>query len=342
MGWAFGIGRYFGIPVRVHVTLLVLLAVMFAGASSTAIGLQGLFLSVLLFASVLVHELGHALVARRFGVGTKEILLLPIGGAAMLADHPKRPRDELLIALAGPAVSLALAGLSWLGHLALALTALADLAVVNLVLGLFNLVPAFPLDGGRVLRAALALRLGQLRATRAAARLGRLLAVGFIVFALYAGELVLGFIGAFIFIAAFSEERAALIQGVVAARSVVDLLELTPHVLGAGASVADAVAGFGAHPSLAVLPVAFGPRVLGVVHRADALAIPYPAEHGLGELVDKNVVTHDGDAPLLELLTRMSETRSRAAVVTASGEVLGVITLERVLAEIRAAQQALR
>jgi len=263
---------------------------------------------------------------------------MPIGGAAMLADHPKEPRHELLIALAGPMVSLILAGLAWVSAQFLALAFLADLLVVNLILGLSNLAPAFPLDGGRVLRAALSKWMGPLRATRVAAKIGRFLAVALVVIALYLGEVFLAFIGAFVFVAAISEERGAIIQAIVAARRVTDLLQLTPDVLGAGASVAEAVSGFGAHPDLAVLPVAFGPRVLGVVHRDDAFAIPFPDEHALGDLVDKNVVTHDGDAPLLELLTRMGETRCRAAVVMTGGQVLGVVTLERVLAEIRAAK----
>ena len=340
MGWSLNIGRLFGIPVKVHFTLLILLGFLLLASTSADSGLYGVLIVVLLFASVVAHELGHALVARRFGVLTKEIMLLPIGGAAMLGSNPKEPHHELLIALAGPVVSLALSGLAWVLWQAVALTVLADLVVVNLMLGLFNLLPAFPLDGGRVLRASLARWMGNLRATRVAAKLGRFLAVALIVVAAVYDQLLLGFIGAFIFFAATAEERSAIIQNIVGPRRIIDFMQATPAVLGVGASVADAIAGFALQPGLAVLPVAFGSRVLGVVHRSDAVAIPQPDEHAINDLVDRNFVTHDGDAPLIDLLTEMGQTRSRTAVVLTDDEVVGVVTIERVLDEIRAARHA--
>lgn len=334
------IGRLFGIPVKVHFTLLILLGFLLLASSSADSGLYGVLIAVLLFASVVAHELGHALVARRYGVDTKEIVLLPIGGAALLSQNPKEPRHELLIALAGPVVSLALSGVAWVLWEVVALTVLADLIVVNLMLGLFNLVPAFPMDGGRILRAGLAGWMGNLRATRVAAKLGRLVAVAFVVIAAVYGHIFLGLIGAFIFFAATAEERSAIIQNIVGPRRIHDMMQATPDVLGAGATVAEAIAGFSLSPGLAALPVAFGTRVMGVVYRTDAVGIPYPDEHLIHELVDRNVITHHGDAPLMDLLTQMGQSRSRAAVVTTDDEVVGVVTLERVLEEIRSARNA--
>ncbi len=334
------IGRLFGIPVKVHFTLLILLGFLLLASSSTGGGLYGVLIAVLLFASVVAHELGHALVARRYGVATKEIVLLPIGGAALLSQSPKEPRHELLIAIAGPVVSLALSGVAWVLWQAIAFTVLADLFVVNLMLGLFNLLPAFPMDGGRILRAGLARWMGNLRATRVAAKLGRLVAVAFVVIAAVYGQLFLGLIGAFIFFAATAEERAAIIQNIVGPRRIRDMMQATPDVLGAGATVAEAIAGFSLSPGLTALPVAFGTRVMGVVYRSDAVGIPSPDEHLIHELVDRNVITHRGDAPLMELLTQMGQSRSRAAVVTTDDEVVGVVTLERVLEEIRSARSA--
>lgn len=182
MAHAYSIGRLFGIPLRVHPTLLLFLGLA-ALSNALAAGwlgmLVGLAYAAGVFASIALHEVGHSLVARAKGARILEILLLPIGGMARLAAMPRRPADEIQIALAGPAVSLAL-GLA--GLLAAPLlrpvaplpaALLHELGRLNLVLVLFNLIPSFPMDGGRVFRAALVPRLGRLRATRLAARLGR-------------------------------------------------------------------------------------------------------------------------------------------------------------------------
>ncbi|MGD9781235.1 MAG: site-2 protease family protein [Kiritimatiellia bacterium] len=182
MASSYSIGNLFGIPIRAHVTLLIFLP-LFALSFMPAPGAQGLFYGALgavgLFGSVVLHEVGHSLVARAKGSRILEILLLPIGGMARLDRLPKRPADEIQTALAGPAVSLALgvAGLfgapfvypfnpflAVLGH---------ELGRINVMLVLFNLIPSFPMDGGRVFRAALVPRLGRLAATRIAASVGR-------------------------------------------------------------------------------------------------------------------------------------------------------------------------
>ena len=137
----------------------------------------------------MLHEYGHALTARRFGIGTRSITLLPIGGLALLESMPRDPRQEILVALAGPAVNLAIAAVLYScspppaaparsSALDPAGSLLPTLFAANLMLALFNLLPAFPMDGGRVLRAALAMRMDRVRATRLAARIGQVLAVG--------------------------------------------------------------------------------------------------------------------------------------------------------------------
>ena len=180
------LGRIAGIDLFLHPTfLLILLPGMTGGLSA--------FFIVALFGCVVLHELGHALMARRFGIETLDITLYPIGGVARLQRMPRAPGAELLIALAGPAVNFAIvAGLLGLELLGIggmesdsSLGAfLAGLMLVNLVLGLFNLIPAFPMDGGRVLRALLTGWLGRARATSIAATIGRALAVAFGVYSL--------------------------------------------------------------------------------------------------------------------------------------------------------------
>jgi Zn-dependent protease len=210
------LGRIAGIDVFVHLTFLLVLLFPSIGDDVPA---PLFWLSV--FGCVLLHELGHALMARRFGIGTEDITLYPIGGVARLQRLPRAPGAELLIALAGPAVNFAILGavivLSLLGlDRVLADTALGGLLVrlapINLVLGLFNLIPAFPMDGGRVLRALLSGWLGRARATSIAAVLGRALAVAFGVSAIFWSQnlpLHLA-LAAFIFFAARAEEIQVL------------------------------------------------------------------------------------------------------------------------------------
>ena len=182
MANSYSIGKISGIPIRVHVTLLVVLP-LFAFSFMPAPGLQGLFYGALgavgLFGSIALHEVGHSLVARAKGSRILEILLLPFAGLAKLDRLPPRPADEIQTAIAGPAVSLAL-GIAGLFSAPLIYSANPPLAVlchelgrINVMLALFNLIPSFPMDGGRVFRAALVPRLGRLPATRIAAAVGR-------------------------------------------------------------------------------------------------------------------------------------------------------------------------
>ena len=183
MANSYSIGRIFGIPVRVHSTLLIFLP-LFAISFMPVRGARGLFYGALgavgLFASVALHEVGHSLVARAKGSRILEILLLPIGGMARLDRMPHRPADEIQTALAGPAVSLLL-GIACVYFLTplvypanqLLAVMVYTLGRINFMLAFFNLIPSFPMDGGRVFRAALVPRLGRLRAPRLAATVGR-------------------------------------------------------------------------------------------------------------------------------------------------------------------------
>jgi stage IV sporulation protein FB len=188
MQWSFRVGRILGTDVKIHLTFLLLVAWYAWSAYGEGGGRAALIAVVFLlalFACVLLHEFGHILMARHFGVRTPDVLLLPIGGVARLERMPEEPRQELLIAIAGPAVTLGIAlGLFGLLRLLGAPLDADQLAPgqpglpqkimwVNVALLLFNLLPVFPMDGGRVLRALLAMRLGLLRATRIAARIGQ-------------------------------------------------------------------------------------------------------------------------------------------------------------------------
>jgi Zn-dependent protease len=223
MRGAWQLGRVAGIVVQVHWTFLLLIAwvVLMHSRAGGAVGdaLRGVALTLAVFACVVLHEFGHALTARRYGIGTRDITLLPIGGVARLARMPDDPRQELLVAAAGPAVNVVLAGafaavLELTGsHVPVTQVTLfgsrflAQLMWINVALVVFNLLPAFPMDGGRVLRALLALRMPYLKATRWAATAGQTIAValGFAGIMLPSPFLVL--IALFVFSGARAEAR---------------------------------------------------------------------------------------------------------------------------------------
>ncbi len=227
MSWSFPIGRLFGSELRIHVTFLLLLGwIAWSGwqAGGTAAAISNTVFVVALFACVIAHEFGHALTARHFGIRTPDITLLPIGGVARLEKMPENPREEILVALAGPLVNLVIWAVLTLlfgvtsGGAALAGETLAslpaDLARINLWIALFNLLPAFPMDGGRVLRALLSLRMDRVTATRRAAQAGQVLAflLGLAGFA--SGNFILLFIGLFIMMAAGAESSDVAMKSV--------------------------------------------------------------------------------------------------------------------------------
>jgi Zn-dependent protease len=196
MRWSWRLGRLAGISLYVHATFVLLLAwvALREWSYGPAAVASSLVYIVALFAIVVLHELGHALTARRYGIRTRDIILLPIGGVARLERMPRDPRQELLVALAGPAVNVAIAIVLYAALRLTGAPPAADLyavdllsstraftfqlVIVNIMLAVFNLLPAFPMDGGRVLRAILAMRMSSYaRATTIAARVGRALAV---------------------------------------------------------------------------------------------------------------------------------------------------------------------
>jgi Zn-dependent protease len=230
------IGHVWGIPIKIHVSLLVLLVYLAARGAIGGIrsaGIMGgmlsvlfiLFLELLVFTSIALHELGHSFVAIRKGCRVREITLMFIGGAAKMEQIPTRPLDEFLMAIAGPVVSLLLgiAGMTAAvllhqtnGILAYLRIVIFYAGLVNLILAGFNLIPAFPMDGGRVFRALMTPRHGRLKATYLASRLGRIVAICFFIIGLFglkgipifeAGNPFLMLIAVFIFITADREYR---------------------------------------------------------------------------------------------------------------------------------------
>ncbi len=247
MSWSVNIGSIAGTAIRIHFTFLMFLAWIFIAswvAGGPEAAWDGLAFMLLLFACVLAHEFGHIFTARAFGVETPDVTLLPIGGVARLARIPEKPSEEFLVAIAGPLVNVAIAILlvilfgAALNERSLAAlesthVSMADrLAAVNIFLVLFNMIPAFPMDGGRVLRALLAIRLGHVRATEIAAKIGQLTAFGLGFIGLFWNPLLM-FIAIFVYLAAASEAQLVAIRAMsrdvpVSAAMMTEFSTLTP------------------------------------------------------------------------------------------------------------------
>ncbi len=235
MSWSFPIGRLLGSQLRVHVTFLLLLGwigwTAFGQGGMTA-AVDSMLFVLALFACVLAHEYGHALMARRYGIRTPDITLLPIGGVARLERMPERPYHEIAVSLAGPAVNMGIWGILLAFGASGGAEALAgptaddnflgQLAMVNLALALFNMIPAFPMDGGRVLRALLTFSMDRVQATRIAAVAGQIAALGFAAWGLMSGNLLLVLIAVFIFLAAQGEASAVARRDIAAGLRVRD------------------------------------------------------------------------------------------------------------------------
>ena len=202
------IARVAGIPVDLHWSFL-LLAVAWLGSAALASGpaaaIAGALPVVALFGSVVLHELGHALAARGFGLHTDSITLYPFGGVARIRADGLTPVAEFVVAIAGPAVNVALALAAGAAYLVFPAAPLLVFAGLNVGMGLFNLVPAFPMDGGRVLRALLAGALGYVDGSRIAFTVGQVLAVGFVIGGVALGAWSLAMVGVFVFLAAGAE-----------------------------------------------------------------------------------------------------------------------------------------
>lgn len=353
MKWSARLGRFAGIDVYVHVTFLALiawLAAVYWSATGTLAGvLAGVATILMLFACVLLHEYGHALTARRFGIGTRHITLLPIGGIATLESMPRDPRQEILVALAGPAVNLVIAAIAWALILAAGLPGgaparLADmgflptLLTANLALALFNLLPAFPMDGGRVLRALLALRMDRVRATRVAATVGQGLAVGLGLLGLM-GNPILLLIAAFVWIGAGAEagavEADARLSRQLAERAMItDFRTLAP---GDPLSRAVDLTLAGAQKDF---PVVDGGRVVGMLSQAAVLR--GLRDQGAAAAVSGLMappLTAPAGASLADLLAEIrrgdGEGEGRAVCILRGERLVGMVDLDNIVEFLR-------
>jgi Zn-dependent protease/CBS domain-containing protein len=348
MKWSIKLGRVFGIDVYVHFTFFLLL--LFLGyASWKATGdagaaLGGVVFLLCLFGCVLLHEFGHALMARRYGIGTHDITLLPIGGVARLERMPEKPAQELWVALAGPAVNVVIAALLY-GWLALSAGGIrlpwvelsqpagglvARLAAVNLLLVVFNMLPAFPMDGGRVLRAVLAAGMGRRRATAIAANVGQVMAILFGILGFMANPFLV-FIAIFVYLGAQAEAEMVEMQSALGGLTAGDAMMTRFGTLEAGDPLSRAVDELLAG-SQQDFPVLEGGVPTAVLRRKD-LVKALSEGRGAGRVADamcQGCTAVDASAPLERAVESMRENGCDSVAVTDGGRLVGLLTLENI------------
>ncbi|WP_424931576.1 site-2 protease family protein [Amaricoccus macauensis] len=345
MKWSFKLGRFAGIDVNVHATFFLLLAwfgYFYWSATGTVAGtLNGIALILLLFLCVLLHEYGHALAARRFGIRTKDITLLPIGGVAMLEKMPDDPKQEVIVALAGPAVNVAIAAFLFLlialgGQEGSLLqfdvdrgSLLPTLLTTNIILAIFNLLPAFPMDGGRVLRAVLAMRMDRVRATRHAATVGRALALLFGFLGLTGNPLLI-LIAIFVWVGAGAEADATEVDARLSQKPVGLAMITDFHTLHPGDPLARAVdltlSGTQKH-----FPVVENGELRGVASQSAILRglRDFGVEGQVGEIMGSAHTAEVGTS-LDVLLRDLQETDVRIVCITRAGKLAGLVDLENI------------
>jgi Zn-dependent protease len=348
MKWSLKIARIAGIDVKIHLTFLILLAYVgfryYQPRQSIEEALAGIGFILALFAIVVLHELGHALTARRFGIRTRDITLLPIGGVARLERMPEDPKQELLVAVAGPAVNVVLAALllpfvlmaSVMAHVADFRLAggdfLAQLFVVNVSLALFNLIPAFPMDGGRVLRALLAMKMDYAAATNVAATIGQGLAFVFGSLGLLNQHPLWLFVALFVWMGAASEAgmvqiRSALGGIPIRTAMITEYQTLSPDEP-LSRAVEHVLAGFQQD-----FPVVEGSgRVVGVLTRADLMsALAQKGMEGrVGDVMKREFSTAEPSEMADIVFGRLNECQCHTLPVTQDGRLVGMVTAENV------------
>lgn len=347
MRWSFPIGRLLGSELRVHATFLILLAYVGGSAYSFG-GLDAALVNVAyvlaLFACVIAHEYGHALTARRFGIPTPDITLLPIGGVARLMRIPEKPGQEVLVALAGPAVNVVIFFVLWitagLSFEAAPLTGgmtFADLprelATLNLILAAFNMIPAFPMDGGRVLRATLAMVTDRVKATRVAAGVGQVLAVGFGIYGFYIGSFIYPLIAVFIFMAARAEARDVRLRAMAKTETAGNVMATGFKALGTSLTLEQAREAFD-RERVAEFPVvdSASRRITGLLARKqlDDQYHSLGAQAPITRVMATNVPVVQDATPLAHVL-RLLNSAPAVAVTDATGEVAGYISHRTVM-----------
>jgi Zn-dependent protease/CBS domain-containing protein len=343
MGWSINIGKIFGINFRIHVTFFLLLFFIFISVLPQQGFQRALFAMLFIcavFACVLIHEIGHSLIARRFGKETKSIILLPIGGVATMEEMPEKPVQEIVMSIIGPFINLAIAGILYLLigrkvgitmpnlYPESATIFLSGLIGVNIMLAVFNLIPAFPMDGGRVLRGILATKMDYVNATSIAVFVGQAIALVFMFFGIFFNWW-LALIGLFLYIGAGSEKHQVLLKSLLRQVPVSEVMTTEFHTLGPDETLRDALEHFH-HGCQDDFPVIGEAGVVGVLTRHHILSSIH--EKGLdvpvSEIMDRTFATVEPEMPIDDVYKKLLSSQKTAVAVVDKGSVKGMVCLD--------------
>lgn len=344
------LGKLFNVPIEIHWTFIfILIWVVFSeikNGGTLENALMSVIFILLLFACVVLHEFGHILTARKFGVKTKSITLLPIGGMASMDKIPKNPKQELLVAVAGPAVNIAIAAIllmflpldsltqldqAELETLLLHINAqnmLIFLLAANIMLALFNFIPAFPMDGGRIFRALLAMKMGRVKATRIATLVGQFLAVVFFFIGLFYNPFLI-FIALFIFIGAYGENEFVQQEAVTKGHLVKEAMLTNLSVLRPDDTVA-MVAQLLLSGTEKDFVVADEHGIHGVLYQKDIIDHVTNGDTSVKDIMDVSFNTISQNANLSEVLKLVNVKRKNFFPVLDKGKLVGAIDLTNI------------
>jgi Zn-dependent protease/predicted transcriptional regulator len=346
MKWSLRLGKLLGIDVYLHFTFLLLLTFLgfyyWRATEDIGAALQSVGFIVALFACVVLHELGHALMARRYGINTRDITLFPIGGIARLEKMPEKPMQELWVALAGPTVNVVIAAILLLGLTVTGgikeveeISATGGsfwlrLVLLNLVLVVFNLLPAFPMDGGRVLRALLALRLGRRRATAIAANIGQGMAILFVILGFFYNPFLI-LIGIFVYLGAQAEAAQVEMQSALAGLYVRDAMMTNYRTLEVQDTLDKAVTELLAG-SQQDFPVMNNEKPVGMLRRNDLVKALSEGRHdvAVAKSMCSDCDTVDEAVSLEKAVESMRARQCATMPVMSGGRMVGLLTLENV------------
>jgi Zn-dependent protease/predicted transcriptional regulator len=349
MKGSFKLGNIAGIGVYIHWTFSLLIAYIIIsnylqGQNSGQIAWSLIFI-LSIFVTVFLHELGHALAAKRFHVKTKDITILPIGGVASLERIPEKPTEELIVAIAGPAVNIALAIIT---GLLINIPSMADLTVqlesgvnqsnfflnfffVNIWLALFNLIPAFPMDGGRILRALLAMKYKRHIATNIAARIGQFLAIGFVFLGFFSNPFLV-FIGLFIFLGAQSEANYTQVQSMLTGYTVKDALMTDYKMIDKDETIKTAVQLL-LNSQYKSFLVTGDNKPIGTLNRDEIIkALSEKGENEMiSKVMNKDVIFLEANLPLAKAYQQIQQHPSTIMAVMESDKLVGALDTENIL-----------
>ncbi len=345
MRWSLELGKIFGIRFRVHWTFLLLLLFIFVSAEmekGIVPALGAVLFVCAVFACVLIHELAHSLIGRRFGVKARSITLLPIGGLAAMDEIPRRPGQEIAIALIGPFINLAIAALLyllvgwWTGTVTLnpyptsPREFLAGLISVNVLLAVFNLIPAFPMDGGRVFRGLLAMKLDYLHATSIAVTVGHVISLLFIFYGLFFNWW-LALIGVFLYLGADGEKQQVVLRTVLHEVPASQAMTTQFETLRPGELLSRSLEHV-FHGCQEDFPVVGDEGLEGILTRTGLIASIH--ERGVAipvsQAMDKDFVSVTPATPLDEVYRRLLTRQKSVAAVVEDGRLQGMLSLESI------------